>query len=101
MRTKDDPQIFVNPKCAVSPRCDKGWEVWCRGCCLTFCKVHADRAIHACPSRDKRSQATRFEVLPFSKGGPALERGDVLEAQPSNGVNGTVHRNGSNGKKKK
>jgi hypothetical protein len=96
-----DAKIYESPKCAIAPRCKSGWELWCRGCCLTFCKTHIDRAIHGCVSRDKMSQASRGftspEARPVERGlTPSLDRKN--ETMPANG---TVHRNGSHGKGKR
>jgi len=90
-------EVYGDPKCGVAPRCGKGWEVWCRGCNLVFCKTHLPRAIHNCPSRDSRSQGADFTVVV-----PASEReGLGIAAALKNGApsaNGTVHDDQGNGR---
>jgi len=89
MRTTEDPQIFETAKCSIGERCGKAWEVWCRGCCLVFCSTHIVRAVHDCPSRDKKSQVTASRFYP-SKSDPAQERGGFTAEPGPRGPDATV-----------
>lgn len=90
MRKRDDPVIYPPPVCAS---CQKGWELWCRGCCLVFCSDHIAREKHNCANRDqhppavpkpekKRKKLSKPEtVAPDATPGP-----DLFGPAPPNGV---------------
>ena len=87
MNRKLDVEIFPPAECCAqySPTtaCHKLWEVWCRGCCLVYCKGHIRD--HQC-----RNVGGLGTPRKLPQGAQAAERGrgSVRKYNASGGENG-------------